>query len=56
VAYVDARYSFGFQVSGEELEALARYVGVFRARAERACRAQLAERAAAARTVAGGNP
>ena len=55
-AYVDARYSFGFQVSGEELEALARYVGAFRARAERACRQRLAELAASARVVTGGKP
>jgi uncharacterized protein len=41
-AYVDARYSFGFQVSGEELDTLARYVGAFQARAERACQEQLA--------------
>ncbi len=55
-AYVDARYSFGFQVSREELETLARYACAFRARAERACQARLAELAAAARVVAGGNP
>jgi HEPN domain-containing protein len=36
-AYVDARYSFEFEVSREDLEVLARYVGAFRARAERAC-------------------
>jgi HEPN domain-containing protein len=47
-AYVDARYSFTFDVSREDLEALARYVGAFRARVERACREQLAELVAAA--------
>ena len=52
-AYVDARYSFTFQVSGEDLEVLARYVGGLRARAEWVCREQLA---AAVRAVAGGNP
>jgi len=52
-AYVDARYSFRFEVSREDLEALARYVGAFRAHAERACQGRLA---AAARAVAGGNP
>ena len=51
-AYVDARYSFGFQVSSEELDTLARYVCAFRACAERACQEQLAE-LAAARTVSG---
>jgi hypothetical protein len=55
-AYVDARYSFGFQVSGEELEALAWYVGAFRLRAEQACRERLAELAATARAVADGKP
>jgi hypothetical protein len=55
VAYVDARYRFGFEVSREDLEVLARYVGAFRARAERACREQLANLAAAARAAAGGN-
>jgi HEPN domain-containing protein/predicted nucleotidyltransferase len=53
-AYVDARYSFAFEVSREDLEALARYVSAFRARAERACQERLAELAAAARAVAGG--
>jgi HEPN domain-containing protein len=48
-AYVDARYSFSFQVSREDLEALAGYVGAFRARVERACREQLADLAVAAR-------
>jgi HEPN domain-containing protein len=52
-AYVDARYSFGFDVSRKDMEALAQYVGAFRARAERVCREQLA---AAVRAVAGGNP
>jgi hypothetical protein len=52
-AYVDARYSFGFEVSYEELKVLARYIGAFWTRAERACQEQLA---AAARAVAGGNP
>jgi HEPN domain-containing protein len=56
VAYVDARYSFGFAVSREDLEALAQYVGAFRARAERACQEQVAQLAAAAHAVAGGNP
>jgi HEPN domain-containing protein len=55
-AYVDARYSFTFEVSREDLERLARYVGSFQERVERACREQLAVLAAAARTVAGGNP
>jgi HEPN domain-containing protein/predicted nucleotidyltransferase len=52
-AYVDARYSFAFEVSREDLEVLARYVSAFRARAERACQEHLAELAAAARPVAG---
>jgi HEPN domain-containing protein len=55
-AYVDARYSFAFEVSREDLEALARHVYAFRARAERACQARLAVLAAAARIVAGGHP
>jgi HEPN domain-containing protein len=55
-SYVDARYSFAFHISREDLEALARYVGVFRARAERACHEHLAELTAAARAVAGGSP
>ena len=55
-AYVDARYSFTFEVSREDLEALARYASAFRARAERVCREQLAELAAAACAVAVGNP
>jgi HEPN domain-containing protein len=50
-AYVDARYSFTFEISCEDLEALARYVSAFRARAEDACQEQLAELAAAARPV-----
>jgi HEPN domain-containing protein/predicted nucleotidyltransferase len=54
-AYVDARYSFAFQVSHEELAALARYIRAFKARAERACQERLAEPAAAAGRVAGGN-
>jgi HEPN domain-containing protein/predicted nucleotidyltransferase len=53
-AYVDARYSFTFEVSREDLNALARYVSAFRARAEHACQERLAELAAAARAVAGG--
>jgi HEPN domain-containing protein len=53
-AYVDARYSFAFEISREDLKALARYVSAFRARAERACQERLAELAAAARAVAGG--
>jgi uncharacterized protein len=55
-AYVDARYSFAFEVSREDLKALARYVSAFRARAERACQEHLAELAAAARPVAGRHP
>jgi uncharacterized protein len=55
-AYVDARYSFSFEVSREDLEALAQYVSAFRARAERACRQRLAELAARARVVTGGKP
>jgi HEPN domain-containing protein len=56
VAYVDARYSFTFEVSREDLEALARYVSALRARAEHACQEHLAKLAAAARPVAGGHP
>jgi HEPN domain-containing protein len=48
-AYVDARYSFGFGVSHEELDTLARYVGAFRTRAEQACRERLVFLAAALR-------
>jgi HEPN domain-containing protein len=48
-AYVDARYSFTFHISREDLEALAQHIGAFRVRAERACREQLAEQAVAAR-------
>jgi HEPN domain-containing protein len=55
-AYVDARYSFAFEISREDLKALARNVSAFRARAERACQERLAELAAAARLMAGGNP
>ena len=55
-AYVDARYSFGFEVSREDLDVLARHVDAFRARAEPTCRDRLAGLAAAARAVAGGNP
>jgi HEPN domain-containing protein/predicted nucleotidyltransferase len=55
-AYVDARYSFGFEVSREELEALARFVGMFRVHAERACQERLAELAEAARVASGRNP
>jgi HEPN domain-containing protein len=55
-AYVDARYSFSFQVSLKELESLARYVSTFRTRAERVCHEHLAELTAAARAVAGGSP
>jgi HEPN domain-containing protein len=55
-AYVDARYSFGFQSSREELEALAWYVNAFTARAEQACQERLVELAAAARAVAAGDP
>jgi HEPN domain-containing protein len=55
-AYVDARYSFRFEVSREDLEALAGYVSAFRARAERACQERLKSLAIATCTVAGGNP
>jgi HEPN domain-containing protein/predicted nucleotidyltransferase len=55
VAYVDARYSFAFEISREDLKALARYVSAFRARAEHACQEHLAELAAAARHLSGGN-
>ena len=55
-AYVDARYSFAFQVSRTDLETLAGYVCAFRMRAEWACRGHLAELAAAARVVVRGNP
>jgi HEPN domain-containing protein len=55
-AYVDARYSFGFEVSREDLEALAGYVGAFRGRVERACQKRLAQLAVATRGLAGGNP
>jgi len=54
-AYVDARYSFAFEASREDLEVLALYVSAFRARAERACQERLVELAAAARAVAGGH-
>jgi len=47
-AYVDARYSFAFEVSRKELVALSRYVCAFRTRAEWVCREQLAELGAAA--------
>jgi HEPN domain-containing protein len=53
-SYVDARYSFEFDVSREDLEALARYVGAFRARAERACKGRLAELAVAPHVMTGG--
>jgi HEPN domain-containing protein len=46
-AYVDARYSFTFHISREDLDVLARYVGAFRTRAEQACRERLAELTAA---------
>jgi HEPN domain-containing protein/predicted nucleotidyltransferase len=55
-AYVDARYSFRFETSYEELNALAKYVCAFRARAERACQKRLAALAVAACVVAGGDP
>jgi HEPN domain-containing protein len=55
-AFVDARYSFGFEVSREDLEALAGYVCAFRARVERACKERLAELEAAAHVVTGGEP
>jgi uncharacterized protein len=53
-AYVDARYSFAFEVSRSELEMLAEYVCAFRARAGHLCQKRLAELAAAACAVAGG--
>jgi HEPN domain-containing protein len=55
-AYVDARYSFAFEVSRADLEALAGYVCAFRTRAERTCQARLTELAAAARVVAHRDP
>jgi HEPN domain-containing protein len=55
-AYVDARYSFAFQVSREDLEKLARYVCAFRTRAEHVCQGHVAELAVAVRVVAGGAP
>jgi predicted nucleotidyltransferase/HEPN domain-containing protein len=55
-AYVDARYSFAFQISREDLEALAGYVCAFRNSAEHACQERLAELAMTVRMVAGGNP
>ena len=48
-AYVDARYSFTFHISREDLDVLARYVGAFRLRAEQACRERLIFLAAALR-------
>jgi hypothetical protein len=54
-AYVDARYSFTFEVSREDLEALAWYVGSFKERAERACQERLAELAVAPHALAGRN-
>jgi HEPN domain-containing protein len=54
-AYVDARYSFTFEVSREDLEALAQYACAFRARAQRVCHERLAELAAAARAATNGN-
>jgi HEPN domain-containing protein/predicted nucleotidyltransferase len=54
-AYVDARYSFTFKISREELEALAQHVCAFRARAEQACQERIVELAATARMVAGGD-
>jgi HEPN domain-containing protein len=41
-AYVDARYSFAFEVSHEDQETLAGYVCALRARAEGVCQEQLA--------------
>jgi HEPN domain-containing protein/predicted nucleotidyltransferase len=55
-AYVDARYSFGFEVSREDLAALAGYVGAFWTRAERASQVRLAALAVTACAAAGGNP
>jgi uncharacterized protein len=52
--YVDARYSFAFEASREDLKSLARYVCAFRARAEHACQGRLVELAATACAVAGG--
>lgn len=43
VAYVDARYSFGFEISREDLQALAGHVEAFRARAERVCQERKVE-------------
>jgi HEPN domain-containing protein/predicted nucleotidyltransferase len=54
-AYVDARYSFAFEVSHEDLKALARYACAFRPRAERASRERLAALATAARVMGGSN-
>jgi hypothetical protein len=55
-SYVDAGYSFAFQVSRTDLETLAGYVCAFRMRAEWACRGRLAELEEAAHAVAGGEP
>jgi HEPN domain-containing protein len=52
--YVEARYSFGFEVSREDLETLAGYIHAFGARAERVCQARLAELKVAAHVVTGG--
>jgi hypothetical protein len=52
----ECTHSFAFEVSRDELEMLAQPVGAFRERAERACRDRLAELAAAARMLAGGDP
>jgi HEPN domain-containing protein len=46
-AYIDARYSFTFEVSRQELEVLASHIRAFRARAECACRARITALAAA---------
>jgi HEPN domain-containing protein len=54
--YVEARYSFAFEVSREDLDALAGCVCAFRARAEQACQERFAELAAAARVVTGEHP
>ena len=41
-AYIDARYNYTFNISHEDLETLAGYIHVFKAHAERVCRARIA--------------
>jgi hypothetical protein len=53
---VDARYSFTFDVSREDLDALARHVCAFNAHAQRVCQERLESLGVAARVVAGGHP